>query len=142
MIQNTVERKIMWGDLDSLGIVFYPRYYEWLDACGHLFFEKINLNIGEIWRKRMILFGLVETSCRYLKPSRYHQTIRIVTKISALEEKTLVLKHSISDSTDDSLIAEGYENRICLDVSDPKDFRAIDIPQDIYLALKGAKGGA
>jgi len=28
MKQNIVERKIMWGDLDSLGIVFYPRYYE------------------------------------------------------------------------------------------------------------------
>jgi len=39
MMQNVVERKIMWGDLDSLGIVFYPRYYEWIDASGHLFLK-------------------------------------------------------------------------------------------------------
>jgi YbgC/YbaW family acyl-CoA thioester hydrolase len=142
MIQNTVERKIMWGDLDSLGIVFYPRYYEWLDASAHLFLEKINLNMGELWRKRMILFGLTETSCRYLKPARYHQSIRIVTNIDTLGEKTLVLKHSLYHSMDDTLIAEGYENRICLDVSDPLDFRVIDIPQDIYAVLEKAKRGS
>ena len=141
MQQNVVERKIMWGDLDSLGIVFYPRYYEWIDACGHLFFEKINLNIGDLWHERNILFGLVETSCRYFKPARYHQSVRIVTNIDALEEKTLVFKHSIHDSTDDALMVEGYEKRVCLDVSDPKNFRAIDIPQDIYDVLKKAKGG-
>ena len=131
----------MWGDLDSLGIVFYPRYYEWVDASGHLFFEKINLNIGELWHERDILFGLVETSCRYLKPGRYHQSIRITTNIDALEEKTLVFKHSINDSTDNALMVEGYETRVCLDVSDPGDFRARDIPQDIYIVLKKAKGG-
>jgi hypothetical protein len=48
MKQNIVKRKIMWGDLDPLGIVFYPRYYQWLDACGHLFFEAINLNIDKL----------------------------------------------------------------------------------------------
>jgi YbgC/YbaW family acyl-CoA thioester hydrolase len=141
MQQNVIERKIMWGDLDALGIVYYPRYYEWIDACGHLFFEKINLNIGELWSERKILFGLAETSCRYLSPARYHQSIRIITKIDALEEKTLILKHSIHASTDDTLMVEGYENRICLDVSDPKNFKAIDIPEDIYTILESAKGG-
>ncbi|UCF86095.1 MAG: acyl-CoA thioesterase [Desulfobacteraceae bacterium] len=140
MTRNIVERKIMWGDLDSLGIVFYPRYYEWIDASGHLFFEKINLNIGKLWHEKNILFGLVETSCRYLKPARYHQSIRIVTHIDALEEKTLVLNHSIHNSADDTVMVEGYEKRVCLDVSDQKDFRAINIPQDIYDVLKKVMG--
>ena len=126
----------MWGDLDSLGIVFYPRYYEWIDASGHLFFESINLTIGDLWRDRKIQFGLVETSCRYFKPGKYHQEIRIITSIDALNEKTVVLKHTIRDSKDDTLLLEGLEKRICMDVSDPENFRAIDIPEDIYAVLK------
>ena len=47
---HTVERRIMWGDLDSLGIVFYPRYYEWMDACGHLLFESLRLCSHHITR--------------------------------------------------------------------------------------------
>jgi len=134
--QNIVDKKIMWGDLDSLGIVFYPRFYEWIDACGHLFFESIKLNIGELWRDRKIIFGLSETSCRYFKPGRYYQKIRIITNIDALEEKTIVLKHSIQAKTNKILMVEGLEKRICLDVSNPLDFKAIDIPKDIFNVLK------
>lgn len=140
MKHNIVERKIMWGDLDSLGIVFYPRYYEWIDACGHQFFEAINLNLGMLWHERKILFGLVETSCRYFKPGRYHQEISILTNIDSLDKKTLVLKHIIRASADDVLMVEGLEKRICLDVSDPLNFRGMDIPEDIYTVLSEAKG--
>ena len=136
MRQNTVDKKIKWGDLDSLGIVFYPRFYEWIDACAHLFFESINLNIVELWRERKILFGLAETSSRYFKPGRYHQEIRITTSIDALEEKTVVLKHSMRAKTNKALMVEGFEKRICLDVSNPLDFKAIDIPKDIFNVLK------
>ena len=141
MKQNIDERKIMWGDLDALGIVFYPRYYEWIDACGHQFFEAINLSLGDLWRERKILFGLVETSCRYFRPGRYHETIRIATNIDALHEKILALKHSISSLTDNSPMVEGLEKRICLNVSDPENFRAINIPEDIYSVLEQARDG-
>jgi len=141
MKKNIVERKIMWGDLDSLGIVFYPRYYEWIDACGHLFFESISLNLGDLWRERKIIFGLVETSSRYFKPGRYHQEIRIITTIDALEKKIVLLKHIIRGSRNDELLVEGSEKRICLDVSDPENFQVIDIPPDIFSLLKKAKEG-
>jgi YbgC/YbaW family acyl-CoA thioester hydrolase len=138
MEQNIVERKIYWGDLDSLGIVFYPRYYEWIDASGHLFFEKIGLNLADLWHARNIAFGLVETSCRYFKPGRYHQTVRIVTTLDTLEQKVIVLKHRIQARVDNELKVEGLEKRICLDVSSPKDFRAINIPSDIAVILNKA----
>jgi YbgC/YbaW family acyl-CoA thioester hydrolase len=138
MKTHTVDRKIMWGDLDSLGIVFYPRFYEWIDASGHLFFEAVGLTIGDMWRDRKILFGLVETSCRYQRPGRYHQEIRITTHVDALTEKTATLKHLIMDRPTGALLVEGYERRICLDVSDPDNFRAIDIPADILAVLEDA----
>ncbi len=140
MKQNTIERKIMWGDLDSLGIVFYPRYYEWIDACGHLFFESIDLNINKLWREQNLLFGLVETSCKYFHPGRYHQIIRITTQIDALEKKTLTLSHTISNDEDNTLMVKGFEKRICLDASNPKDLQAVNIPEDIYAVLKRAVG--
>lgn len=138
MKQNIVERRIMWGDLDSLGIVFYPRYYEWIDACGHLFFESISLGIGQLWQERSLLFGLVETACRYFRPGRYHQKIRIVTHLDDLEEKTLQLKHRIIEAATDTLMVEGEEKRVCLDVSDPRQFRAVAIPADILTILQKA----
>ena len=138
MKQNSVRKTIAWGDLDALGIVFYPRFYEWIDAGAHLFFDSIKLNLALLWRERGILFGLAETSCRYFKPGRYQQLIEIVTHIDSLEEKTMVFKHLIRDRENGSLMVEGREKRICMDVSDLDSFRAIDIPDDIYSILKEA----
>ena len=131
-----IKRKIMWGDLDSLEIVFYPRYYEWMDACGHLFFESLGLSIGELWKQRQIQFGLVETSCRYRSPGRYHDEIEIGVQIDELTSKTVTLIYEIKRVSDGSLMVEGREKRICLDVSDPDHFRAITIPSDIYSILE------
>jgi YbgC/YbaW family acyl-CoA thioester hydrolase len=138
MKQHIVERKIMWGDLDSLGIVFYPRYYEWMDASGHLFFEALGLTIGELWQSRGIIFGLVETSCRYFKPGRYYQRISIATRMHTLESKAVGLKHTISCVSDGALMVEGFEKRICLDASAPEHFRAVEIPSDIRKKLASA----
>ena len=138
MKQHAVERTIMWGDLDSLGIVFYPRYYEWIDGSSHLFFESLGINFGVLWRDRQILFGLVETGCRYCKPGRYHQTIHIVTRIETLEKRTITLKHLIKKIPENDLMVEGTEKRICLNVSDPENLRAVDIPDDVYAILKDA----
>jgi len=138
MKTHTVDRKIMWGDLDALGIVYYPRFYEWIDASGHLFFEAIGLTLGDMWRTRKIIFGLAETSARNYRPGRYHQEIRITTHVEAVAEKTTTLKHVITDCPTGDLLVEGNEKRICLDVSNPDDFRAIDIPHDIRTVLRNA----
>lgn len=131
-----IKRKIMWGDLDSLEIVFYPRYYEWMDACGHLFFEFLGLNIGDLWKQRQIQFGLVETSCRYRNPGRYHDEIEIEVAIEDLTSKTVSLIYEFKRVADSSLMVEGREKRICLDVSDPNRFRAITMPEDIHSILE------
>jgi len=138
--QHMVERKIMWGDLDPLGIVFYPRYYEWIDGCSHLFFESLNLSLKFLGEKRSINFGLIETGCRYFKPGRYHQTIRIVTQLDELGKKTILLRHQILLANDGTLMLEAYEKRICMDTSDPQEIKARNIPDDINSILKEAMG--
>jgi YbgC/YbaW family acyl-CoA thioester hydrolase len=138
MKENVVERRIMWGDMDPLGIVFYPRYYEWIDACGHLFFESIGLTLGDLWKERQLLFGLIETSCRYFQPGRYHESVQIITRIKELSPKILVLGHTIRATADKGIMVEGLEKRICMDVSDPRNLRGIDMPPDIYVLLEQA----
>lgn len=138
MKQNIVERKIMWGDLDSMGIVFYPRYYEWIDASSHLFFESIGLNLGTLFNKSHLGFGLVETSCIYSKPGRYNQAVRIITQLDEVNEKTVKLKHLIYNASNDELMVTGSEMRICMDLSNPENIRAIAIPEEMSSILKNA----
>lgn len=138
MKQNIVEKKIAWGDLDPANIVYYPRYYEWIDASGHLFLEAIGLPHETVAHERQIGFSLAETGCRYAKPGRYHQQIRIKTTLEDLTPKTFTLRHTIHDASDDSLMVNGFEKRICLDLKDPAHIKARNIPDDVYRVLKAA----
>ena len=139
MKKNIVTRQIAWGDLDPLGIVFYPRYYEWIDASGHAFFQSLNLTLGSLWKERGIIFGLLETGCKYHSPGRYNEWIEIVTYIDDISDKVVVLRHDILHASDKALLAQGFEKRICLDVSDSLQFKAIDIPHDIREVLSKAQ---
>jgi YbgC/YbaW family acyl-CoA thioester hydrolase len=136
IMKQIVERKIMWGDLDSLGIVFYPKYYEWADACAHLFFESIDLRLDELWKKRKLLFGLIETSSQYNSPGRYHESIKIITEIERLAPKTVAFKHTIVRGFSDTVMLTVREKRICMDVTDPENIRAVEIPSDLYSVMK------
>lgn len=134
----------MWGDLDPLGIVFYPRYQEWIDASGNLFFESLGLPLNRLWKERGIQFGLMEISCRYRRPGRYHEEIEIITTVEEVKSKTVKLKHLIRRAEGGELMVEGFENRVCLDCSDPEHLHALRIPEDIAAvfleALRGEPG--
>lgn len=135
-----VERRIMWGDLDSLGIVFYPRYYEWMDASGHLFFESMGLSLGNLLRERGLTFGLHETSCRYHHPGRYHDLVQVRTSLAELDAKGVLLHHLIVRIPDEKTLVDGRERRICLDVRNPERIRSLEIPKDIRDILSASTG--
>ena len=40
MLTNTRAVRIVWGDCDPAGIVFYPRYFEMFDASTTALFER------------------------------------------------------------------------------------------------------
>ncbi len=136
MIQNKIEKQIMWGDLDSLGIVYYPRYYEWIDGCSHLFFEKIFPDWVELCKKQQVMFGLRKTSCEYFSPGRYHQRVMIITQIENIEKKIVTIKHIIADKSNNGIMVRGIEKRVCMTVKEPENLKAVDIPDNIYKILK------
>ena len=41
MLLSRKEIRIEWGDCDPGGIVYFPRYFEYSDACTHALFEEV-----------------------------------------------------------------------------------------------------
>ena len=138
-MENIIEKRIMWGDLDALGIVFYPRYHEWFDGCAHQFFEAVGIPHDHLWQDHHMVFGLIETQCRFKRAGRYHQFIRISTRIEQLKPKGFTLRHVISQAADNKIMVVGIEKRICMDASDPLNLRVTTIPETIYQMLEQAE---
>ncbi len=135
MYKSRVRRKVTWGDLDPMGIVFYPRFYEWIDEAAHLFFDRLNLNLNNLFKEKKLIFMLVETGARYIKPVRYHDEVEIVTYVKEIQSKVITLHHEIINTKDQSRLVEGYEKRVCVQVMPEQRLKAIPIPADIRKKL-------
>ena len=70
MLVNKRSIHIEWGDCDPLGIVYFPRYFEFFDACTNALFERAGLPKQETLKKYAIAgIPLVESRARFLLPS-------------------------------------------------------------------------
>ena len=128
---------IEWGDCDPAGIVFFPRYFEMFDAStAHLFaaalgYDKFTLRT----RFGIVGFPVVESSARFLIPSRYGETVTIESSISRFGRSSFGVLHRLLRG--EALAIEATETRVwsAVDPNDPDRIQGVPIPPDVIQAL-------
>ena len=82
-MQPTLETIIQWGDCDEAGIVFYPRYFYWMDSA----FQGLMRVHGLNQRKLRSTFGmagtpLVNATANFLSPATYDDPLVVAAGIA------------------------------------------------------------
>lgn len=129
---------IEWGDCDSAGIVFYPRYFAYFDASTHALFAAA---LG--YRKPAMIakFGIigtpmVDTRSRFLVPSRFGDDVVIESQVVRFGGASYDVEHRLY-RMDGALGVECWEKRVWA-VADPERPGAIKgapVPEEIRIAL-------
>lgn len=129
---------IEWGDCDPAGIVYFPRYYEFFDACTNALFEKAGLKKHEMLEKYKILgIPLVETSAKFFVPSSFGDTVSVESRIKEWGKSSFSVEHKLYKG--ETLAVEGYEKRVWTVrvPGDPKRLRSQEIPREVVDRFKG-----
>jgi len=133
------EIEVEWGDLDSVGIVFYPRIFAWADAAAHQLFRAVGLPMDRLLVDRKMSFGLVSSSADFRSPARYGERLRCRTVVSKLGTRTVELLHRFARASGDTAVAEVAEvreTRVCMDLRSEGAIRAQPLPDDVAAALR------
>ena len=123
---------IEWGDCDPAGIVYFPRYYEFFDACTDALFERAGLPKHEMLVKYAIVgIPLVETHARFLIPSSFGDTVTVESCVTGWGRSSFSVEHKLSKSG--TLAVEGFEKRVWTVrvPGDPKRLRSEAIPREV-----------
>jgi len=123
---------IEWGDCDPAGIVYFPRYYEFFDACTNALFEKAGLIKHEMLEKYKILgIPLVETSAKFFVPSSFGDTVVVESRIKEWGKSSFSVEHKLFKG--ETLAVEGYEKRVWTvrAPGNPKRLRSQQIPREV-----------
>lgn len=137
MLTNTRTIRVQWGDCDPAGIVFYPRYFEWFDACTILLFEKATgmTKIKMLEKYSGAGLALVEARAKFGIPSQYGDDIQIETHVSEFRRSSFSMHHKVFKG--DTLALEGFETRVWT-ARDPESnrMRGQPIPPEVLAGFQ------
>ncbi len=138
MFTNTRKLLIEWGDCDPAGIVFYPRYFAWFDACTAGLFAAAGLPKPEMIAKYHLLgIPMVDTRARFIVPSKFGDEVSIVSTITEFRRSSFDVRHQIMRG--DILAVEGFETRVWTvrDPENPERIKSQSIPAEVIALFAG-----
>ena len=126
MLTNTRTIRVQWGDCDPAGIVFYPRYFEWFDACTILLFEKATgmTKIDMLAKYNGAGLALLEARANFKVASHYGEDIDIETQVTEFRRSSFFVAHKVTKGG--VLALEGFETRLWT-TRDPADHKQAQV---------------
>jgi 4-hydroxybenzoyl-CoA thioesterase len=135
MLKNRLTIRIEWGDCDPAGIVFYPQYFKWFDACAAALFAAAGFPRADLVGKQGIVIPMVDTRCKFLIPFRFDDELTVETTITRFGRSSFDVQHRILKGAD--LAVECSETRVWsrIDFTGPERLKAQSIPETVIRAL-------
>jgi acyl-CoA thioester hydrolase len=133
MQKNVSLYRVIYGDTDQMGVVYYANYLRWFEMGRTELLRQLGAPYSEV-EKRGLFFPVTEVSCRYLRSARFDDEIAVETTLRALGRATLVFAYTITRKTDGELLVEGWTRHACLD----RHGKVMKIGRELETVLKKA----
>ena len=129
-IANKTAYRVIYGDTDQMGVVYYANYLRWFEKGRSEFLRQINVPYSNI-EAQGFQFPVTEVTCRYCQFARYDDVIVIQTEIAVIGRASLVFCYRVSRETDDCLLATGTTKHACIG----RNGRVARIPATLATAI-------
>ncbi|HEY4741419.1 MAG TPA: thioesterase family protein [Candidatus Acidoferrales bacterium] len=107
--------RVRYGETDQMGVVYYGNYYTWFEVgrvelCRQLGFEYKQMEIEDD-----SFIVVAESSCRYRRPAKFDDLLRIRTRVSEAQRRTIRFAYEIIRDATNELIATGETLHVICD---------------------------
>ena len=131
--------RVRFGDTDPYGIVYFVSYFRYCHRAIEEYWRALGLKPEETFRNVQEGFGLpiVEAWCRFRRPARYGDCLRIETRIQELRPRTIIFRFEFFPETGEELVAEGTAHLVAID----QNWQVRKLPERLRQALEGTFEG-
>ena len=137
MLTTKKDIQIEWGDCDPAGIVFYPRYFAWFDACTAGHFANAGLPKFQMLKTYNIVgFPMVDTRAKFILPSKFGDVVTVETRITEFRRSSFDVEHRLMK--EGALAIEAYETRVWVGrhPDDPERIKSQPIPEEVIARFR------
>jgi len=105
--------EVRWADVDSRRHVNNARYFTYMEQARARYFEHLGVWDG----KDLDQWGsvLAETSCTFVEPIFFGQTIRVGVRTTRIGNKSMEMRYSLQDEASGRELARGVSIQVSYD---------------------------
>jgi len=131
---NVTRYRVIYGDTDQMGIVYYANYLRWFEKGRSEFLRQIGQPYASI-EQQGFHFPVIEVTCRYTQAAHYDDIIKIETELAEVGRARLTFSYRIAREPDDTLLAVGSTQHACVS----RTGRPVRMPKALGSALAAAR---
>ncbi len=137
MLTNIRSFSVEWGDCDPAGIVFYPRYFEWFNACTAALFAAAGISSHALHDTYGLAgIPMVDTRARFFQPSTFEDRLTVESELLEFRRSSFDIRHRLLKGG--VLAVECLETRVWAvrDPDNPSRMRSQPVPADVIARFK------
>lgn len=98
--------KVQYYETDKMGITHHSNYIRWMEEARIDFLSQIGISYAKL-ESEGIISPVLAVDCRYKRSTTFSDTISIDVKVKEFKGVRLVLKYTMKNAADDSLVLTG-----------------------------------
>jgi len=109
------ELRVIYGDTDQMGVVYYANYLRWFEAGRTEFLRAKGLSYSEFEAREKLILPVAEAGVSYLSPARYDDLVVVETSLAQARRASARFTYAIRRGPD--LLATGFTVHACVDAT-------------------------
>ncbi len=117
--------RVRYAETDQMGFVYYANFFVWFEIGRAECLRQAGFQYKEMEKNDDCHIVVAEAHCRYLRPARYDDLLRIRTRITEARSRTIRFSYEIlRDETSERLATGETTHVICDRQGRPKSLPA------------------
>ena len=103
---DTVVR-VRYAETDKMGLVYYGNYYIYFEVGRVEYMRNLGVDYRQMELQDDSFIVVAESKCRYRRPARYDDLLRIRTRVIAVKRRTIYFGYEVLHDESGELLATG-----------------------------------
>jgi acyl-CoA thioester hydrolase len=99
--------RVRYKDTDQMGVVYYGNYFTFFEIGRVEYMRERGVSYKDMERDNDSYIVVAEASCRYLRPARYDDVLRIRTRVAECRRRSIRFAYEILRHADAEMLATG-----------------------------------
>ena len=107
--------RVRYAETDQMGVVYYGNYFVWFEVGRVELLRDLGCAYKEMEQKDDSYIVVAEANCRYLRPARYDDLLRIRTRVAEARSRAIRFAYEILDGSTGELLVTGETTHVICD---------------------------